>query len=318
MEGHPIKLHAYVRHIGLAAAILAFTTCFLARAQSTPPPGEALSLIANFAETFCTKVQTSGKTRDINVSTSADAELVGLVKKLADLGFRGAAKYKNSEFQGTLQQDLLPLLKNREACKLQVWNDLKDRLLPVPQTPQTALISSPSTPKPALELIFRSARLLRGTTKGLSVLELTLENRSKRPVALSSVVVNAETDWGERCEMGDRNPPQWQTITLNWKALSEHLAEEDTAVWTEIAETPIIVAARFKSASCSDYSHRLDLKIPVQNVIPESGLARINFRISEQGLDDVIRRPLSSWESISVEVQAEMPVKHPRLAVVVQ
>lgn len=317
MKGDSVKLHACVRLVGLTTAILASTASFPARAQSTPP-GEALSLIANFAETFCSKVQTSGKTQDVDVNASANAELVGLIKKLTDLGIRGSAKYKNSEFQGTLQQDLLPLLKDRQTCKLQVWNDLKDRLLPAPRSQQTLLMPALAAPKPVLPLLFRSARLLKGTTKGMSVLELTLENRTTRPVALSSVTLSAETNWGKACASGALNPPDWQPVTLNWKALSEHLAEEETAAWTEVAETPITVAARFKPASCSDYSHRLDLEIPVQNLIPESGLARVTFRISEQGFGGTIPRGLSSWENISVGVQAEMPVKPPTLAVTVQ
>jgi hypothetical protein len=57
------------------------------------------------------------------------AELNELLKKVANLGIEGAAKYQASEWQGVLQQDLAGQLNNSRNCKLEVYKDLKDKFL---------------------------------------------------------------------------------------------------------------------------------------------------------------------------------------------
>jgi hypothetical protein len=52
-----------------------------------------------------------------------------MLKKIANLGIEGAAKYQTSDWQGVLQRDLAEQLNRSRNCKLEVFKDLKDRLL---------------------------------------------------------------------------------------------------------------------------------------------------------------------------------------------
>jgi len=70
------------------------------------------------------------------------AELSNFLKKIADLGIEGSAKYTTREFQGVLQEDLVELLKDRSNCRLEVWKDLKDKLIPKPPDTAALVLSS--------------------------------------------------------------------------------------------------------------------------------------------------------------------------------
>lgn len=92
---------------------------------------EALDVIEAFANKLCTQVKHEGSTENVELSGDAKIELSNLLKKIADLGIEGAAKYQKSEYQGVLQKDLTTLIQQGVDCKLKVWNDLKDKLIPV-------------------------------------------------------------------------------------------------------------------------------------------------------------------------------------------
>ena len=53
-----------------------------------------------------------------------------MVGKIANLGVQGAAKYQTSKYEGVLQKDLGKILANRVNCKVEVFNSLKDKLIP--------------------------------------------------------------------------------------------------------------------------------------------------------------------------------------------
>lgn len=91
---------------------------------------KALDMIADFADRLCNSVPTEGTSQNLELSGQAKAELTGVLKAVSDLGIEGAAKYQKSTYQGVLQRDLASLLKNSANCRLEVWKDLKDRLLP--------------------------------------------------------------------------------------------------------------------------------------------------------------------------------------------
>ena len=55
--------------------------------------------------------------------------MVGLLKKLANLGLGTAAKYQQQRYEGVLQADLIRALENDTRCRLQIWSDLSNRLL---------------------------------------------------------------------------------------------------------------------------------------------------------------------------------------------
>lgn len=64
-----------------------------------------------------------------------------MLKKLANLGIEGGAKYQTSNWQGVLQHELAGQLNNNRTCKVEVFKALNDKLLaPIPPDPP----SSPS------------------------------------------------------------------------------------------------------------------------------------------------------------------------------
>jgi hypothetical protein len=67
-----------------------------------------------------------------------------LLKKLANLGIEGRAKYQTSDWQGVLQQGLGWQLNNRRPCKVEVFKDLKGKVLgsvppPKPSSPSSTI-----------------------------------------------------------------------------------------------------------------------------------------------------------------------------------
>lgn len=91
---------------------------------------EALRIIADFADRLCKSPPLKGSATDLELSGSAKAELNEVIKKVVGLGIEGAAKYKGSEYQGVLQKDLTNLLQDSAKCRIEVFRELKDKLLP--------------------------------------------------------------------------------------------------------------------------------------------------------------------------------------------
>ena len=83
------------------------------------------------------------------------AEVEGLLKRLADLGFSGGGSAEKSAYEGLQQSDLAGALQNNAQCKLQVFQVLQEKLIPsmsdkrsnIPQTPlAVTLVSSATQP----------------------------------------------------------------------------------------------------------------------------------------------------------------------------
>jgi hypothetical protein len=129
----------YIQHLSvrptfpkpLAVALLILPRLSI-RAAELDQEQKALGIIAEFADKFCKNINPAGSAKSTDVSADAKAELKGLVSKVADWGFEGAAKYKSESYAGLIQTDLLPALKDNNACRLQIWKDLKGKLLQSP------------------------------------------------------------------------------------------------------------------------------------------------------------------------------------------
>lgn len=89
----------------------------------------ALEMIASFADKLCVSPPLKGKSTKQEISGSINAELKGIVKKIADLGITGAAKYNNSEYEGVLQADLVEIINNTNECKNEVSKRLERILI---------------------------------------------------------------------------------------------------------------------------------------------------------------------------------------------
>jgi hypothetical protein len=110
---------------------------------------KALEAIADFADRICSTIPLRGDDKKLELTGNAKAELNEFLKKVANLGIEGAAKYQASEWQGVLQQELAEQLNRSRDCKREVSKDLISRLLdmdistPTPSPPTTALTNSP-------------------------------------------------------------------------------------------------------------------------------------------------------------------------------
>ena len=98
-------------------------------ASSTNRMNEELNVIANFADRICGDIPLTGGRETLMISGSANAELNGLIKKLANLGIEGAVKYEKSEYQNVLREDLAAVLATSTQCKLDIVHALKDKIL---------------------------------------------------------------------------------------------------------------------------------------------------------------------------------------------
>lgn len=93
---------------------------------------EALDEIAEFAEKICGKEMYYGSTENLELSGEARAELRSLLRKFADVGVKGKGSYELTEYEGVLQKDLKEIINNNTNCKLEVFRELKDKLIENP------------------------------------------------------------------------------------------------------------------------------------------------------------------------------------------
>ena len=100
---------------------------------------KALDIIAAFADRMCTKVPLTAKDDSLELTGEGKADLQVMIKKVANLGFKGAIKYKDSEYIGYLQKDLISALENSLNCRLIIWEDLKNHLLGSDEQEQSSL-----------------------------------------------------------------------------------------------------------------------------------------------------------------------------------
>ena len=122
-----VKVLAAVMSLAVLALIprATATTSDRLKAQN-----QALVIISNFVDSICNKIPLEGKKDSLTFSGEGKAKLENILKYLAELGFEGTGKFKTEEYGGVLQSDLLDALKENNLCRLIIWKDLKDKLLP--------------------------------------------------------------------------------------------------------------------------------------------------------------------------------------------
>ena len=114
-------------HLPKAVCGLGVLLASLAFAQSVDKSVEALKVIGDFADRLCQTVPLDTRSENLQLSGNAKAELEGIIKKLANLGISGAAKYESSSSQNVLQKDLAEVLKESRDCRLEIRHDLKSK-----------------------------------------------------------------------------------------------------------------------------------------------------------------------------------------------
>ena len=120
-----------------------------ARAQSLQQQKEALQLITESARSTCAEMPLTSTERKITLSAEATAKLGGLAKKLTDLGIEGAAAYSQKDAaRALLEGDILPAMKDQNACRLYIFDRLEKKLLNPAVKPNTRVSLLCEVPKP--------------------------------------------------------------------------------------------------------------------------------------------------------------------------
>jgi hypothetical protein len=107
-----------VRDFLLICSFLGFVSYGTAKGDYLDEQERALHIIADFSDRLCQKIPLTGRGSNLELSGEAKAELNELLKKFANIGITGAAKYQQSEYQNVLQQDLARELNDSRDCKL--------------------------------------------------------------------------------------------------------------------------------------------------------------------------------------------------------
>lgn len=149
------------KRAGLALCIAAISSASPADGAKGADTRRALQEIVEFADKFCDAPPLEGSGSEVQLSAAGKLKLNRLFKYLAELGMAAGTKYQTSRHSGPLQRDIALLLRDRTRCKLELWKDLKDRLLPLEQAPRP-----PARPDPVLSFkqkyIDAGARAERG------------------------------------------------------------------------------------------------------------------------------------------------------------
>ena len=115
----------------MAGAIISAAGLFGAPAQSQDwqAQQQALTQITKTANEICQSAPLGETNQGVNLKGDANANLGGLVGKLADLGIAGAGEYQTNRSMGVLQKDLITAIQNANDCKLKVFQTLEQDLL---------------------------------------------------------------------------------------------------------------------------------------------------------------------------------------------
>lgn len=121
----------YYDSVFVNVAVISFLTMSIQPSSANPVANqqEALNTIADFADRICERIPLVGGEKGMELSGGAKAELNGVLSRLVNLGIEGAVRYKDTSYQGLLQEDLVDALNDSRACKERIWNDFKGKII---------------------------------------------------------------------------------------------------------------------------------------------------------------------------------------------
>lgn len=102
-------------------------------AQSLADDPDVIATLVKVAETICGEFQTSGEATSFELSGDANAELKGLLDKLANLGVTGAASFSAEKYVASIRDEKLVAANfdSVRECRKGIWNDLKSKIVSV-------------------------------------------------------------------------------------------------------------------------------------------------------------------------------------------
>lgn len=105
------------------------------KAASLEEQRQALALIREAANDFCTTRPLETTTNSVKLTGNAKAKLDGVLAKVAELGVEGAADIRrDSSKVGLLQADVASALRDVDNCKLSIFNTLQNKMIPAPRS----------------------------------------------------------------------------------------------------------------------------------------------------------------------------------------
>jgi hypothetical protein len=107
----------------------------VAQAGIPDKKADALRLIEEAVPVFCQRAPLSSNQVGGSLSVGASAKLAGITKKIADLGFSGAAGVLANHSTGVVQAQLAGAIKDGNACAISVLTILKPTLMGPPTGP---------------------------------------------------------------------------------------------------------------------------------------------------------------------------------------
>ena len=90
---------------------------------------EALAEIRLTAESICQSVPIEGSSSSVSLTGRANAQLEGLLRRLAELGIDGNAEFQEENFTGVLRDQLADAIGSANECRLSVFETLVDAIL---------------------------------------------------------------------------------------------------------------------------------------------------------------------------------------------
>lgn len=143
----------------LGASVICFTVSIDAQSQISAAQKEALNEIRDFARSLCTSVGASGRASEWRASAEGRAQVTGVVKRFADLGFKGATEISDKKWEGVLQADLASVLTGDAQCRLKVFEKLEAKLL-------SSATSPPDGPKSTACNVLAQDQVCMGMSRG--------------------------------------------------------------------------------------------------------------------------------------------------------
>ncbi|MGO9019422.1 MAG: hypothetical protein ACLQVJ_13845 [Syntrophobacteraceae bacterium] len=112
----------------LTVVTLSFWSVASRAADTSEKANEAYEIIQKFADKICDKIPLEHRGEKTVFTATGKAQVNGILKKVADLGFEGKAEHNQESSQGVLEKDLVVALQDSRACKERVfqtiWHDL--------------------------------------------------------------------------------------------------------------------------------------------------------------------------------------------------
>lgn len=115
-------------HLSILALALPITLVSVPGFAGTAEFKDVADTISAYADRMCGEFVLKGESQKLELSGDAKAELDSLLKKLANLGISGTAKFETGSYENVLQSELGNRLNVVTECKSKISSDMSPML----------------------------------------------------------------------------------------------------------------------------------------------------------------------------------------------